>query len=233
MTGLFVTGTDTDVGKTAVSCALIQYLRAAGTPIRGLKPVESGCKRENQSLRAADADALRLAGDDPDDNCLFRYELPLAPAVAAAKAGVGAPELDTLVDWVQTQSENSPVLVEGAGGWLVPLGTTSMMSDLARALALPVVVVCRPSLGTINHSLLTISRIAHDGCQLAGFVISEAQPTEPAVREQNVLEIVNGATSLGTPVDYWGTLHHGTPDARRLELTPSAQTWLSALGRIS
>jgi len=228
MMGLFVTGTDTDVGKTAVSCALIRHVRSAGTPIRGLKPVESGCKAGNGALFAADADALRKAGEDTSDNCLIRFELPLAPAVASSKAGVAAPELDTLVAWVQSQAAHSPVLVEGAGGWLVPLGTDTMMADLACALALPVLVVCRPTLGTINHSLLTLSRIAHDGCELAGFVISEVQPTEAGTREQNVTEILNGAARLGTPVDHWGTLHHGAPGARRLELTSVADNWLSA-----
>jgi dethiobiotin synthetase len=178
--GLFVTGTDTGVGKTVVACALARALRARGVDVGVMKPVETGVGADGPS----DALALRAAagGDDPLDLlCPQRFALPAAPIVAAAHAGARL-DLDAIRRAFDGLRERHAFLVvEGAGGLLVPLARGIAMAELARELALPVVVVARAALGTINHTLLTLEACRSRGLPVAGVVISHASgPLSPA-----------------------------------------------------
>lgn len=221
--GLFVTGTDTGVGKTRVTAALTAYGAQQGLRIAALKPVESGVSEHVGS----DADLLGRAGVT-SANWLYRYELPLAPKVAAARQAATPPDRLRIRAWVNDHGQTADrVLVEAAGGWLVPLAADLLVADLAADLCLPVLVVARPSLGTINHTLLTLAAVQARGCSLAGFLISNASQTPGDVIESNVEEIARVATQLDLEAPYWGVLDHVSPtqEVAPLQLTPAAQRW--------
>jgi dethiobiotin synthetase len=169
--GLFVTGTDTGVGKTVVSCALARALRAGGFDVGVMKPCETGVT----AAGPLDALALRAAAgaDDPlEDVCPLAFALPAAPAVAA-RAEARTVDLGIVRKAAaRLRACHDVLLVEGAGGALVPLAPGVAMADLALELALPVLVVARGALGTINHTLLTLEALASRGIALAGVVLS-------------------------------------------------------------
>ena len=174
MSALFVTGTDTGVGKTFVSCALAAALRARGLRVGVMKPVETGVVREPE-----DAVALRAAAGDSaplDDVCPYRLRAPLAPAVAARLEGVTL-DVDRLVALAQRRTREADVLlVEGAGGLLVPVVGRVTWADLAARLALPVLIVAANRLGTVNHCALTARVAAEAGLRVRGFVLSQPAP---------------------------------------------------------
>ena len=178
-TSWLVTGTDTGVGKTVVSCALLHRLRQTGMRAVGMKPVASGCTRAAQGLVNEDIEALLQAGDPEatrDEVGMYRFEPPIAPHIAAARAGVEIDIAATAARHRALAHRYDAVVVEGAGGWLVPLGASSVFADLARALALPVVLVVGIRLGCINHALLTVESIACSGPRLAGWVANVIDP---------------------------------------------------------
>jgi len=171
MIGAFVTGTDTGVGKTFVTTALVGRLRDRGARVFAYKPIETGCKEilgDDQRTLAAAAGGWQtgeLAG-------AYSLRLAAAPLVAAASEREEI-NLDRVVAVARRGALQADFsLVEGAGGWRVPITKSQDMSALARALALPVVVVGRAGLGTINHSLLTIEAIERDGLRVAAVVLS-------------------------------------------------------------
>lgn len=172
--GLFITGTDTEVGKTWVSCALLDALHHAGVSAFGLKPVAAGAQRIDGALRNDDAQALMLHSSPT-----IAYEavnpVLLQGAVAphiAAHWEQRELSLAELADHCrhQLQARTGIALVEGAGGWRVPLNARECLSDLAIALALPVVMVVPIRLGCLNHAMLTAEAIARDGLPLVGWV---------------------------------------------------------------
>ena len=178
--GLFVTGTDTGVGKTVVAGAIAHALRQRGRRVAVLKPVATGCVRRREGLVSEDAEFLAHCADSPhplDLICPQRYAEPLAPAVAAERA-------KQPLDWSAVQrsidlmSRDSDVMVvEGVGGLMVPLDEAGhSVLDLATWLRLPAVVVARPTLGTINHTLLTVSALRGAGVKVAGVVINQYPP---------------------------------------------------------
>lgn len=173
MSGLFVTGTDTGVGKTVVSCAIARGLRASGVDVGVLKPAETGVPAEGPE----DARALRAAAgvDDPLELvCPLQYALPAAPE-ASARAEGREVDLDAIDRAYHTLAErHEVVLVEGAGGLLVPFTPDFDMADLAARLRLPVLLVARAALGTINHTLLSVEACERRGLPLVGVVISHA-----------------------------------------------------------
>ena len=176
MKGYFVTGTDTAVGKTTVAVALLQAAAARGLSTIGSKPVESGCRRFRDELRGDDGEWLRLTATIPlarELACPFRLEAPLAPAVAARTEG-RAIELATLEKQRQSLFDRAPdlLLLEGAGGLLVPLSDGTTIADLAKLYDLPLVVVARNTLGTINHTLLTVEAARRRGLQIAAVVMT-------------------------------------------------------------
>jgi len=175
MTGYFVTGTDTGVGKTHVTEALARCARTVGKKVFAFKPVETGCERLDGVMAGADMEALRKAAggwQDGDLRGVYRLRNPVAPLVAA-RAESTAIDIDRIVRALEQGSRQADVtLVEGAGGWRVPFTETVDLGGLAKRIGLPVVVVARASLGTINHSLLTIEAVERDGCQVAALVLS-------------------------------------------------------------
>jgi dethiobiotin synthetase len=209
--GLLITGTGTDVGKTTVTAALAAAFHRMHLRVGVCKPVASGCakrvERESDPGRplvdddyaSADATlAARAAGLDPTDEGLLRYLAPLrygtlaAPAVAARIEG-REPDwrrVETALDWWQ---ENCQVLlIEGAGGWYVPLDAHDfMVSDLAAALRLPVLVVTRADLGTINETLLTVHAVQERNLAVAGLVINRvpAEGKRDIAVETNLQEL--------------------------------------------
>ena len=176
----FVTGTDTDAGKTTIAAGLLHAARVSGLSTAAVKPVASGCEQTAKGLRNADALALHaqctLALEYAQVNP-YAFLPAIAPHVAACEAGVQL-EAAQLARQVQAvlglQADFS--LVEGAGGWRVPLSATECLSDLAQNLRLPVILVVGVRLGCINHALLTAEAIAADGLQLAGWVANLIDP---------------------------------------------------------
>lgn len=185
---VFVTGTDTGVGKTLVSTTLLAALNAAGCRAVGMKPVASGCAETPAGWRNDDALALLAqSAGDPPYALVNPYALrePVAPHLAAADSGIEL-RLDPLLAAFAALSTNIDcVVVEGVGGWAVPLSATLLQADLVRALALPVVLVVGLRLGCINHALLSAQAIAADGCRLLGWIGNRIDPDMARV-EQNL-----------------------------------------------
>ncbi len=188
----FITGTDTDAGKTEVTAALLRYLAAKGTAAVGLKPVASGFADVDGELRNEDIDALMAASGvklDLDDINLYRFTPAIAPHIAATEAGVSISTDLIASQLARAQAQADVVLVEGVGGWLVPLNTPKPSSDCARAakpcatietlaehLELPVILVVGMRLGCLNHALLTVQAIESSGCHLLGWVANHIDP---------------------------------------------------------
>ncbi len=171
--GFFVTGTDTGVGKTVVACALVRALRGRGLDVGVMKPIETGVGPEGP----LDALALREAaggGDPLDDVCPQRFALPAAPTVAARAERRQVERGAIRAAFERLAARHDRLVVEGAGGLLVPAAEDFSMADLAREVGLPIVVVARAALGTINHTLLTLEATERRGLELAGVVISHA-----------------------------------------------------------
>lgn len=176
MRGLFVTGTDTGVGKTRVAVALIHALRARGLRVAAMKPVSAGSAPGELNgdvtalLHAANVDA------DLRDVNPYAFAEPVAPHIAAARAGVRI-ELDVIeAAYGRLTAAADVVVVEGAGGWRVPLNERDDMADLAQRLGLPVVLVVGLRLGGLNHALLTAESIARRQLPWAGWVGNQIDP---------------------------------------------------------
>ena len=179
MKGVYVTGTDTGIGKTVASVALLQALRARGLRAVGMKPVASGCEWIDEGWRNEDALALLAASepkpDYPDLNP-YALRLPLAPELAAEADGV-AVELERIrAAHARLQALADSVVVEGVGGWAAPLSRTLDQAGVVRALDLPVVLVVGLRLGCLNHAYLSARAIAAEGCRLAGWIANDIDP---------------------------------------------------------
>jgi dethiobiotin synthetase len=179
--GLFITGTDTEVGKTYVAALIARALRQAGHRVGVYKPAASGCRRVEGELVSDDAVQLWEAAGRPgtlDRVCPQRFEAALAPYLAAREEGrrLDPGLLRTGIEYWQSRSDI--VLVEGAGGLMSPLGDEEYVADLAADLGYPLVVVARNSLGTINHTLQTLIAAAafRDGLPVAGIVLNHSAP---------------------------------------------------------
>ncbi|MGE5183329.1 MAG: dethiobiotin synthase [Acidobacteriota bacterium] len=187
MNGYFVTGTDTGVGKTYVAAALVRHVRAHGKKVLGFKPIETGCGAE---LLGPDQKVLRDAAGGWQTGPLagvYRLRDPIAPFVAARDEGLTI-DIDHIVSLARRADADFTV-VEGAGGWRVPITDSADISTLAGRLAMPVVIVARAGLGTINHTLLTIEAVERDGCSVAAIVLSRRPEEDRAFAFQNAAEI--------------------------------------------
>ncbi|KMM94836.1 dethiobiotin synthase [Pseudomonas lundensis] len=183
----FITGTDTDVGKTTVAAGLLQAARAAGLSTAAGKPVASGCEVTPEGLRNADALALMaqctLALSYGEVNPVA-FEPAIAPHIAAREAGVALTVQALLTPMQRILSQRADfTLIEGAGGWRVPLSGQDSLSDVAQGLDLPVILVVGVRLGCISHALLTAEAIAQDGLQLAGWVANIIDPKTSRLEE--------------------------------------------------
>lgn len=178
--GYFVTGTDTAVGKTAASCALIRSFSKLGRKAAGMKPVSSGGE---DALRLASAGDVVLPKEVANP---YDFSEPIAPHIAARHEGK-AMEIDLIVR-AYDAIEADIVVVEGVGGFLVPLDGHLDTSDLVRLLGIPVILVVGMKLGAINHALLTAEAVESRGLHLAGWIANSIEPEMPAFDE--VLEAI-------------------------------------------
>jgi dethiobiotin synthetase len=197
--GLLITGTDTGVGKTVVAGAIAQWFLRHGVRVAVCKPVATGCPHRREGLVSEDAEFLASCADarDPlDILCPQRFAEPLAPAVAAQRAGQA-------LDWQAIQrslshlcGQNQVLIVEGVGGIMVPMDQQHTFLHVAHWLRLPTVVVARPGLGTINHTLLTVGALRAANVPVAGVVINR-YPAENA----DIVEETNPQA-----IEQWGAL---------------------------
>lgn len=183
----FIAGTDTDVGKTTIAAGLLHAARLQGLSTLAAKPVASGCAVTSKGLRNADALALidQSTVQLPYERVNpFAFEPAIAPHLAAREAGVAlaVPALLKAMQGILAEGADF-TLIEGAGGWRVPLSDHANLSDLAIALKLPVILVVGVRLGCINHALLSAEAIARDGLQLAGWVANVIEPRTSRLEE--------------------------------------------------
>jgi dethiobiotin synthetase len=199
--GYFVTGTDTGVGKTRVAAGLIALLRGQGRRVAGMKPVASGCVATPGGLRNEDALALIEASglDLPYDWVNpYAFAPPIAPHIAAAGAGQTIRFAPLKQALERLHSHADCVVVEGVGGWRVPLGPDGDVADLAKALGLPVVLVVGLRLGCLNHAALTWADLRRDGVLVSGWVASAVDPDfERATENLAALGEIIAAPCLG------------------------------------
>ena len=188
----FVIGTDTNVGKTYVASALVRHFAAKGYSTIGMKPIASGCMRNgNGGLLNDDVSALATASNVPASLDLinpYRFEPAIAPHIAAA-------QVEKIIDceviklaYQQLKALADVVIVEGAGGFLVPLNNQETLADLAVLLNIPVILVVGMRLGCINHALLTVEAIKSRGLTLAGWVANRVDAEMP-VFEENLVSL--------------------------------------------
>jgi dethiobiotin synthetase len=186
MTGVFVTGTDTGIGKTFVSASLLSALNASGKRAVGMKPVASGCVMTPRGLRNDDAETLLDHSDGvPAYESINPFALrePIAPHIAAREESVQI-SLDPIANAFATLSEAADcIVVEGVGGWCAPLSESLMQCDVAKALRLPVILVVGLRLGCLNHAILSARAIQADGCELLGWIGNGIDPAMQRVRE--------------------------------------------------
>jgi dethiobiotin synthetase len=219
--GLFITGTDTSVGKTYVGCLIARALHAAGHDVGVYKPAASGCRREGNQLVSDDALALWQAAGRPGELelvCPQRFAAPLAPHLAARAEGRPIDErlLRTGLDYWLARSEI--VLVEGAGGLMSPLSEEDYVADLAADFGFPLVVVARNALGTVHQTLSTVIAAAafEDGLPIAGIVLNRPSPAydDPSIAHNAaelatrcvpplLAEVHNGASAFDRDVSWY------------------------------
>ena len=199
----YVTGTDTGIGKTFSSCALLHALRQRGRRAVGMEPVASGCEQTAEGLRNEDATAL-LAASDPApayaDLNPYALRRRLPPGRAAPGAGVtlSLPPIEAAFARLRAQADT--VVVEGVGGWLAPLSTTLDQSHLVQALQLPVVMVVGLRLGCLNHARLTAQAITASGATCIGWIANEVDPQMERIDDNVAL------LRARLPLPFWGRL---------------------------
>lgn len=186
--GVFVTGTDTGVGKTVVAAGLVRGLVPQGLRVAVMKPVASGSQRTAEGLRNEDALTLIAASNvaAPYERVNpYCFEPPISPHIAADEAGIEVDLAQIRRDFDALAESSDWIVAEGAGGWLAPIGPVTGIQDLARTLHLPVVMVVGLRLGCINHALLTKLAIEAHGAQFAGWIANTLDPAMPR-RTENV-----------------------------------------------
>jgi len=198
--GLFVTGTDTGVGKTVIACALVRSLAARGERVGVMKPIASGGARTREGLRNEDALALMEASNIalpyPKVNP-YCFEPPVSPHIAAKEAMIDIDIGTIRAEYAAIQAVSDRVIVEGAGGWLAPIGERDSMADLARALEAPALLVVGLRLGCLNHAELTYRAIGSSGVAFAGWIANAlSDPLEREAENLATLERRLGAAPL-------------------------------------
>ncbi|MBL7050450.1 MAG: dethiobiotin synthase [Nitrospira sp.] len=191
--GLFITGTDTGIGKTVVATGLIKAIKSQGLSVCPMKPVESGCRLKKGVLFPNDAfTLLKASGADEKLDAVNPYRLrsPLAPSVAAEIEGIKIDKRKIISGFNRLSSKYDLTIVEGAGGIMVPLYKKYLFLDLAVDLGLPLLIVSRPGLGTINHTLLTIDAARNRGLDVAGIVIKCSEKARKHMSEKTNPEVI-------------------------------------------
>lgn len=225
--GVYITGTDTGIGKTVASCAVLHALRAHGLRACGMKPVASGCERHDGEWRNDDALRLQAASDPVPayaDANPYALPLPLAPELAARDAGVQV--CLELIEYAYARLAmcSDVVVVEGVGGWAAPLSETLEQADVVRALRLPVILVVGLRLGCLNHARLSARAIAADGCRLIGWIGNVIDPDMAATED------VQALLQQRLPVPCVGRLEYSqAPNAEKLSHHLDAKGLLTAM----
>ncbi len=188
MKGLFVTGTDTDVGKTIISSGLAAVLKEKGMDVGVFKPLLSGIARDDSVSDTSLLKELSQTSLSHEEITPFGFKEPLAPYVAGKLEGKSVSIEAVINHWENIKETHECFIVEGAGGISVPLGEGFLVSDLIKALQLPIIIVARPNLGTFNHIYLTVQYARSQGLPIAGIVINGindppelAEKTNPAL----------------------------------------------------
>ncbi|HEY4143717.1 dethiobiotin synthase [Pinirhizobacter sp.] len=210
---VFIAGTDTGIGKTWVAAGLVAALADLGTSVAGMKPVASGCAATPEGLRNDDALALQAASRPRptygDVNPVALADA-VAPHVAASRAGVDIDMSTLRAAFDRLGTRHDLIVVEGVGGWLVPLGPGLQASDIPRQWKLPVILVVGLRLGCISHAQLSVRAIVADGCELMGWIGNRVDPDMEAV-DDNIATLDRLLT-----VPCLGILGHDQPAAPAL-----------------
>jgi dethiobiotin synthetase len=206
--GIFITGTDTGVGKTVIAGAIARILSSEGIDVGVMKPFESGCRQTKEGLIPADAAYLKRSACSEDPLGLitpYSFKEPLAPYPASIRAKEKIDLSRVLKAFHQLQKRHSFLIVEGVGGLMVPLTARKDLLSLILLLKLPVLLVARSGLGTLNHTLLTLGYGCEHGASFAGVILNRTDPKKELSEESN-LEILKKRTDLPIlgPLPYLG-----------------------------
>ncbi len=250
MNGLFITGTDTDVGKTALSALLLAEIRRRGINAAPMKPAQTGClklkaeesrkgefqvsgfKSQGSPLTVPDLDyslsmaSMKVSEEDYANMAPYRFEPACSPHLAAELAGTEIDIAEMVIAARELASDYEFVLAEGAGGLIVPLNRRETMLDLMQALKLPVLLAARPGLGTINHTLLSIRTLRSEGLEIAGVVFVACTDKEFSFIEEDnavAIEQFGKVPILGT-IPYCPDLAQSAPAYDDLPLPVVAET---------
>jgi len=196
MKGLFITGTDTNVGKTYVACQIAAELKSCGINVIPRKPIETGCKLIKGILHPSDADLLlkaSQANQSLDTVCPYRFAPAISPQIAARESGKSL-NLENLVSACTYETDNdSFLIVEGAGGFYSPICENALNADLAKKLKLPVVLVIEDRLGSVNQALLSIAAIEKYNLKISAIILNSHSSTMQNSLIDNQTEIENFA----------------------------------------
>lgn len=222
---VFITGTDTGVGKTRISAALLRALNAQSVNAVGMKPVASGCEfidgswRNEDALALMEASALSMPYADVNP-----WALPaaIAPQAAAAEVGVEITLPPIVEAFQRLRAADHPLVVEGAGGWMVPLSDHLMQAAIPQQLRLPVILVVGLRLGCVSHALLSARAIIDDGCELLGWIGNRIDPsmaaaaaTENALRDRLSVPCLGIVDHASTTSEEIAALAHAVTCLRR------------------
>ncbi|MBE7120550.1 dethiobiotin synthase [Bacillus cereus] len=199
MSGFFITATDTEVGKTVVTGALAAIFRERGHNVGVYKPLQSGHVSSNPDGDAARLKALSGVRTKEDKICPYSIEEPLAPRLAMKRAGRTVMLKEITAHYNELLKEFNSLLVEGAGGLAVPYTEDALVIDFAKELELPLIIVARPTLGTVNHTVLTISYAKAHGLTVVGVILSGCKECEKERVQENkeMIEELSGVPVLG------------------------------------
>ena len=202
--GLFVTGTDTEVGKTVIAGAMAMLLRSRGMRVGVFKPISTGCSRQRRiGLVGEDAQFLAHCADSIHDLATISpccYATPAAPIIAARHERRDV-DFDAIGRaYARIVAESDVVIVEGIGGLLVPITQQITVADMAKKFALPLVIVAHAKLGTINHTLLTLEAAKARNLKIAGVVLNGYRPKAATLAEETNQEVVAEVAKIGLPV---------------------------------
>ncbi|MFV1966995.1 MAG: dethiobiotin synthase [Pirellulaceae bacterium] len=233
--GLFVAGTDTGVGKTVATAALLSLFRARRMDAVPMKPIQTGCGRSAGNLASPDLEfCLRMLGlhvgaEEEERMCPYRYEPACSPHLAAALGGdrICIESIGDCFDALH--STHDCVVVEGAGGVLVPINDRQTMLDVMIHLGLPVLLVSRPGLGTLNHTLLSLKELRRAGLKVQGVLFCETCPTEWGRVEQDNWQTIEqrGDVPIWGKMPYISGLDSGTvTPAEFHDIISESITWI-------
>ena len=226
--GLFITGTDTGVGKTFFTCALAALLKSYGNKVGVMKPAETGCVEKDGQLFPEDAWRLKDASgcaERIETICPYRLPEPLAPSIAAERAGVKIDVDHLLAVYREISAKHDITVVEGAGGLMVPLVPSFTFADFARVAKLPLIVVAANKLGVINHLLLTLEHASCKGLSIAGYVLNRVAD-EPSLAAETNREVIAGMTGVPCLGEMPFVSHDDGPELLERELDLRLIDWL-------